>query len=254
MRPLNPGAPVRMIVMLPQRPCLSVQNWITNIQETIFNPACVLCRAPASLALDLCQACQADLPRQRHACSGCALSLSADSDTGQCRRCLRKPRFDAALAAFEYTSPVDWLITRLKFHNRLSHARLLGALLAGRVARADAAPADCIVPMPLHPRRYRERGYNQAALIAGHTARAQALPVMPDLAVRTRNTPPQLSLPKDERRRNVRNAFSASGECSGRHIAIVDDVVTTGHTAGALAAALKRGGAASVQLWCIARA
>lgn len=206
------------------------------------------------MAFDLCNDCRADLPWQRHACRGCALSLGADNDTSRCGQCLTNARFDAAVAVFDYAVPVDWLITRLKFHNRLSHARLLGTLLAERVAAAAIDYPDCIVPTPLHRRRYRERGYNQATLIARRTAQALGLTVMPGLAARTRHTAPQSSLPADQRKRNVHGAFSASSDCAGRRIAIVDDVVTSAHTAGALAGALRRGGAASVQLWCVARA
>src|SRR5699024_7248545 len=108
--------------------------------------------------------------------------------------------------------------------------------------------------MPLHPRRYRERSYNQAHLIARPIARALNISIRPELARRVRNTAAQQSLPADERHKNVHKAFHASSACAGRHIAIIDDVVTTAHTAGALAGALKHNGAASVQLWCVARA
>src|SRR5699024_3092652 len=121
-------------------------NWLNIAQTTVFSPDCVLCHAPASLALELCADCRAEMPRQPRACHDCALTLPATSAITQCRDCLRKPRFDGAIAAFEYVAPVDWLITRLKFHNRLSHARLLGALLTERVAAIATAPPDCIVP------------------------------------------------------------------------------------------------------------
>lgn len=229
-------------------------NWIYFAQNILFTPTCLLCHAPATLELALCAACRADLPRQTRACSNCALALPPTSTSTQCAACLQQPRFDAAVAAFAYASPVDWLITRLKFHHRLSHARVLGTLLSERILASEVARPDCIVPAPLHPRRLRERGYNQATLIARHAARPLQLPVMPELAMRTRHTLPQRTLPAHRRKHNVRDAFQASTGCAGRHIAIVDDVVTTGHTAGALAAALKRGGAACVQLWCVARA
>lgn len=213
-----------------------------------------MCHAPADLAVELCSDCRAELPRQRHACRACALTLPANNDTLLCPTCLHQPRFDSAIAAFEYAPPVDWLITRLKFHHCLSHARLLGALLAERIAASPMELPDCIVPAPLHPRRYRKRGYNQSGLIAHQVARALHRPVATNLASRDRDTVPQRSLPANRREQNMRQAFTASSECSGRHIAILDDVVTTSHTACALATAINRSGAASVQLWCIARA
>lgn len=231
-----------------------VDNWLHYMRSSVFAPVCLLCHAPASLELDLCPECLADLPWQPNACPHCALTLSAGSPAGPCGDCLRRPRFDTAIAAFEYTAPVDWLITRLKFNHRLAHARLLGALLADRIATARSPLPDCILPAPLHPSRYRDRGFNQATLIARSAARTLELAVKPELAKRNRNTAPQRSLPAGQRKQNVRNAFTARDDCAGRHIAIVDDVVTTAHTAASLAAALDRSDAASVQLWCVARA
>lgn len=231
-----------------------MHTWLHTLQTVVFAPHCLLCHAPASLELDLCPHCEARLPRQQHACRHCAQTLPAASTRDCCVACLRQPRFDAAIAGFEYAPPVDWLITRLKFHHRLAHARVLGYLLGSRIQAAAVPRPDCIVPAPLHPRRRRERGYNQAELIAGHTARLLDLPVTPQLATRARHTRPQRTLPAAQRRRNVHGAFTATRACAGRHIAIVDDVVTTGHTAEALAAALHQAQAASVQLWCVARA
>lgn len=229
-------------------------KWSKTIQNIIFAPQCALCNAQATLQFDLCPRCRADLPWLDRACRHCALALPAGSDGTRCRQCAHKPLFDAAVAAFEYAAPVDWMITRLKFHSRFSHARLLASLLVGRVVADPAPRPDCLVPVPLHVTRYRERGYNQATLLARHMARPLGLPVLGNLAVRTHATDPQLSLPAPKRRSNVRRAFDASAASAGRHIAIVDDVVTTGYTARALAAAFRRSGAASVQLWCVARA
>lgn len=231
-----------------------MQTWLHTLQTAIFAPHCLLCHAPATLDLDLCPRCEAQLPRQHHACRHCALTLPPTSTSNYCAACLRQPRFDAAIAGFEYAPPVDWLITRLKFHHRLAHARLLGRLLGAHIDTVATSLPDCIVPAPLHPRRLRERGYNQAELIARHTAHVLDLPVVPGLATRARHTPPQRTLPADQRRRNVHGAFSATSACAGRHIAIIDDVVTTGHTATALAAALIQARAARIQLWCVARA
>jgi len=231
-----------------------VTNWTRAIRNTVFTPKCLLCHAPASLALDLCEGCVTDLPWQQHACRNCALPLPAAGADAPCSACLQRPRFDAAIAAFAYATPVDWLITQLKFHRRLAHARVLGSLLAQRITSSAPTLPDSIVPTPLHPRRYRQRGYNQATLLARHAARALQLPVTPHLARRIRDTAPQMTLPASQRQHNLHAAFAADSSCCNRHIAIVDDVVTTGHTADALAQALRHNGAASVQVWCIARA
>lgn len=229
-------------------------SWLHSLQAAVLAPRCLLCHAPATPNIDLCAACQAELPWQRRGCIYCGLTLPATAAATACKDCLQQPCFDAAIATFDYRPPVDWLITRLKFHNCFTHARLLGTLMAARIASSSAAGPDYIVPIPLHARRYRERGYNQAELLTRQLVRELGLGMRTNLASRRRHTPPQLSLPAAERRRNVRNAFAIHGDCSGADIAIVDDVVTTGHTAAALATALKQAGATTVRLWCAARA
>lgn len=229
-------------------------SWQRTLQATVLAPRCTLCQAPAPYGIDLCTPCRAELPWQGHGCIHCGLALPATATTFMCKDCLQQPRFDAAIACFDYRPPVDWLITRLKFHARFTHARLLGTLMAARIAGTGATAPDYIVPVPLHARRYRERGYNQAEMLAHQLARELNLSVRTNLATRRRHTSPQLSLPAAERKRNVRNAFAVRGDCAGADIAIVDDVVTTGHTAAALATALKHGGATTVRLWCAARA
>lgn len=204
--------------------------------------------------MDLCSECRIELPWQYHGCMHCGLTLPEDVKTHRCKDCLHTPRFDSAVAAFKYEPPVDWLITRLKFHSRFTHARLLGTLLASRIRATGETIPDYMIPVPLHPRRYRERGYNQAEMLTRQLSRELSLETRTCVAVRRRYTPPQLSLPATERKHNVRDAFTIRSHCLNHHIAIVDDVVTTGHTAMALAGALKQSGAATVQLWCVARA
>lgn len=115
-------------------------------------------------------------------------------------------------------------------------------------------PPDCLVPIPLHPARYRARGFNQALEIARPVASQLKIPLCPKLCRRVRITPPQRLLDAEERHKNLRGAFQATEDLSGRHIAIVDDVLTTGATAHEVATALKRAGAVQVEAWVLARA
>ncbi len=146
--------------------------------------------------------------------------------------------------------PVDRLVARFKYSGALFHGRLLGALLAEAVAEREV---DALVPVPLHPERLAERGYNQASEIARPVGRCLGVPVRTDLCRRVRATPPQTGLPAGDRRGNVAGAFAAHGSCEGLHLAVVDDVLTTGATAAGLARCLYRAGADAVQVWAVAR-
>ena len=162
--------------------------------------------------------------------------------------------FDRGVAAFHYAPPIDWLITRLKFQGRLNHARLLGDLLAAHIAEQSADPPDALIPVPLHPAGYRRRGFNQAERIATRLAPALGAPIRSGVLQRARDTQRQSRLPANQRAANVRQAFEATRRLDDAHIAIVDDVVTTGHTAAAVAQTLRAAGAARVDLYCVARA
>jgi ComF family protein len=164
------------------------------------------------------------------------------------------PAYVSAHAAFRYASPVDKLIQDLKYHDRLELSRLLGGYLANHLqARIDPLP-DMVVPVPLHSSRLRERGYNQSLEIARIVARSLDLPINWKDAQRIRPTMPQTELPREQRRKNVRGAFMTGGVFAGQRVAIVDDVMTSGHTANALAESLLRSGAREVRVWVVARA
>ena len=229
-------------------------RWLHNIQITALGPRCLLCAAPAPLARELCAACRHDLPWLGTCCLYCALALPATAASDVCPACRRRAHFDSAIGALHYAAPVDWLITRLKFQGRLNHARLLGDLLA---ARLDAQPferPDALVPIPLHPAGYRRRGFNQAERIAARLTRPCGAPLRRDVLQRRRDTRRQSELPATRRAANVRDAFVATRALADWHVAIIDDVVTTGHTAAAAARALRAAGCSRVDLYCVARA
>jgi ComF family protein len=171
---------------------------------------------------------------------------------GTCGECLSRPfAFDAAAAVFEYGFPVDRLIHRFKYAGDLAVGKWLALQLARRV-RALPRP-DLIVAPPLTPAKLRERGFNQALEIAKRVA--PVLAVRCDIAglAKVRETSPQPGLGRRERRANLRGAFRCDLELGGAHVALVDDVVTTGATGDILARALKKAGAERVSVWCVAR-
>ncbi|WP_337243628.1 double zinc ribbon domain-containing protein [Luteimonas sp. gir] len=217
----------------------------------LFAARCLVCEERGDDGRALCAACAAALPWSGPACARCAVPLAAGD--ALCGGCLhRPPPLDATYAAFVYGFPVDRLLPRLKFHRDLA----AGALLSASMARALASRPrpDALVPVPLHPARLRTRGYDQALELARPLSRALALPLRADLLRRQRATAPQSRLDAPARRRNVRDAFVATARGAlPAHVALVDDVMTTGATLHAAALALRRLGIARVDAWVCAR-
>jgi ComF family protein len=216
----------------------------------LFGGSCFLCRGAA--AQMLCAPCDASLPRLGSArCPRCAL---ASPNGALCGGCLvRPPSFDATVAALSYRFPADALVTTLKFGGELSLAPLLGGLLAQRLAAGFDEAVDCIAPVPLSAQRLAARGFNQALEIARAARGTARAPIELDAIRRVRDTPAQLGLPVEERRRNLRGAFECPRLLGGLRVAVVDDVMTSGATLEEVAATLKRAGAARVVNWVVAR-
>jgi ComF family protein len=162
---------------------------------------------------------------------------------------------DRCYAPYAYGFPVDHLVHSLKYRGQLATGRVLGALLASRAeALGLHLDVDCLVPVPLHPSRHADRGFNQATEIAHRAGRSVGRPVLEGALRRTRETRPQVGLRVADRRDNLRDAFRADARLRGRRVVVVDDVCTTGSTLAAAAAAMREAGAASVDAWCVARA
>ena len=200
-------------------------------------PQCVLCDQPGLPGpTDLCGSCLADLPR----------AASDDSFLADA--------FDLVCCPWSFNFPVDSLVRALKFRGERAHARILGTLLARERLRSAAPLPDRVVPVPLHLLRLRARGFNQAAELARFAARELALPLDQTVLYRPRATREQTALGSADRAANVRHAFAAARPLHGARLALVDDVVTTGSTVRAAAAALRAAGAVRVELWVVARA
>jgi ComF family protein len=222
---------------------------IRSIIEQFLPRACLLCGATAG-SRNLCNACLADLPwhRQPH-CPQCATPTPGGQVCGACLK--HPPAFERSFAAVAYAFPLDRMIPRLKYHGQLAIAPALGECLA-QVVQSSPRP-DRLIAMPLHTTRIRERGFNHATEIAREVGKQLGIALDTTSCQRTRDTPPQMGLKHDARRRNVRGAFSCSGEVRGQHIALIDDVMTTGTSLDELASTLKRAGAREVTCWVAAR-
>lgn len=213
---------------------------------------CLLCGARGEKGLDLCAGCLADLPRNDCRCARCALPL--ESPASLCGRCIRRaPPWDSAWAPFRYAYPLDRLEARFKFGADLAAGRLLATLWTASHTAGERPQA--IVPVPLHRARLRSRGYNQALELARPLAKALGIPLWRDALRRTRATDAQTELSALQRRRNVRGAFVAHFEEGvPQHVAVLDDVFTTGATLAECARVLKRAGVERVDVWALARA
>jgi ComF family protein len=230
-----------------------VRQTLHRALDRLYPPTCVLCGAEGHRGLDLCPGCLADLPHNLDCCRRCALPLPAGGD-GLCGECSRRPPpFSLCRTAFVYEDPVPMLVGGAKFRSRLNLARLLGQCLALAVERSGDEPPGLIVPVPLHPARLRERGYNQALEVARPVSWALNVPIDAQCCARAQATSPQAGLEKAARRRNVRGVFTVLRPPAAHHVAILDDVITTGSTAAELTRVLLRAGVERVDLWAVAR-
>jgi ComF family protein len=234
------------------KPGLRLSTYLRRSVNYSQNPGsrCVLCLAPA-LSGRLCPGCERDLPALAAGCATCGLPLPLP--TPACGGCQKQPpAFDRVQAALPYTFPVSAMISRFKYQGELAMVRPLVVLLEERLRQDGARRPELLLPCPIHPRRYRVRGFNQAAVIAARLGRALDIPVDYRLCVRPKAVAPQTGLDRAARLRNLKEAFVLKGRPPAR-VAIVDDVVTTTATAQQLAKTLKAGGAEDVSVWALAR-
>ena len=228
-----------------------VYIWLKNKQP------CLLCDERSDVPVPICVPCEADLPWLGDQCECCALPLPMFGMS--CAQCIRKPPgFTQVLAPWLYDFPVDSLIARFKHNGKWPLGRLMAELLAQflqhRFDEGLSRP-DYLVPVPLASRRFRQRGYNQAAMLADWLGKELHLPVDERHVLRTRETPNQQGLDAKARKRNLRGAFALvdTDWLRGKHLALVDDVLTTGSTADVIARLLTSAGASRVDVYCLAR-
>ncbi len=231
---------------------------ITKIIKTLLSylipPYCILCGAKGTENRDLCEACYLELPKNTPRCYQCASDFTKSDSVSLCSRCsTNSPAFDETFAPFLHDRAIRHLIIQLKFHHHLPSARLLGNLLADYLEKTAELP-DCIIPVPLHKNRYRERGFNQSIEIARILSKRLNIKLDIHSCIRHRDTEHQVGLTGEQRNENIKNAFSISRNFNAKHVAIIDDVMTTGSTVHELALALKMSGCQRVQIWVCAKA
>ncbi len=234
-----------MPAILPQPISLALKH----LQQHLMPGSCLLCAADSSSTL-LCPACTADLPAlPEHCCPQCGEQTTHGERCGACLK--EPPAFTRIHALFRYEFPVDRIIQAFKYGHQLALANWAGERLAEII---NAADYDLMIPLPLHPERLRQRGFNQSIEIARCIASHTNIPFDHQALIRNRATAPQAELAMKERSRNVRGAFECRGDLSGYRILLVDDVMTTGATLREAARVLNLHGAATIHIAVIARA
>ena len=229
-----------------------VYNWLDNTRNRLFPAQCRLCLAPGAQGRDLCEGCRAELPWIGNTCRTCALPIGGEF-SDRCASCLKNPpALDACHALFAYQSPIDDWIQALKFRQDLAVARLLGNMLSKHASITSRIDKLEVLPVPLHPRRLAQRGYNQAKELARPLLKA-GNPATRCECRRVRHTEPQSTLDKKQRSRNLRGIFRVTASLENQQLLLVDDVMTTGATLNELATELKRVGASRVEAIVVAR-
>lgn len=225
-----------------------------SLFQSILPYYCVLCEEKSTLKIDLCESCKLLLCKKEAACEYCGNTIHHHQAFRQCGHCLNNPpHFDRLVFVGNYEAHLQKMIIGLKFNQQLFMSRILGSLLAENILQERFSRPDCILPVPLHFKRQRERGFNQALEIARIVSKQLHLPIDYTLCTRIRATPPQSSIKASARKQNVHHAFKVTRMQPYRHVAIIDDVVTTTNTVNELSKILKLAGVEYIQIWCLAR-
>lgn len=233
-----------------------LSHLFSEIKFLLMPSFCSLCANLTTNTLDLCSSCEIKLPWITNACSRCSTPLfHKNQNSIICGACINQPpSYNICIVPWKYQSPLENLLMGMKFFGKLSYAYLLGSLLA-RVLQThyqNKQLPECIIPVPLHRYRIRERGYNQALELARPIAKTLHLPIDVKNCNRILATAAQTSLQKKQRITNVKNAFAIK-PINYNHVAVIDDVITTGSTVHELCLALRKQGVSRIDVWCCAR-
>ena len=226
-----------------------IQN--INTQRLRVPSVCILCNQYHREQHTICAACITLFTPLGPACRHCAMPLPDDDDAicGAC--CLKKPDVDRVITAYRFEEPLRTLLHAFKYRDGLYLTSLLTTLMLH--AAIDTSTIQCLIPIPMHPKRLRERGFNQAAILAMRLSRILKLPYDVNQCKKIINTTPQAGLSAVMRKKNLKNAFQ-SHTLPYQHVTLIDDLLTTGNTANEVARTLKRQGVKEVDVWCCARA
>jgi len=229
----------------------TVNNWCNIIQYSLLPPNCIFCGRKGEGQKDLCGHCLQSFAQLPEHCSCCARAIPKNALCGHCQK--QPPYFNKVYAPYPHQGEIRYLINQLKFENVFYYSKILGELLADFLQTKADYP-DTILPVPLHPNRYKQRNYNQSLEIAKVVSKKLNIPIDYKSCIRIKDTAHQINLDPKQRKKNIQNCFKIKTPFQSKHIAILDDVITTGATANELAKILKAAGAERVDIWVCSRA
>ena len=234
-----------------------IYNWLKNNLSALLHNQCLLCLNSTDNTHLLCTDCENDLPKNRDHCMVCAIPLDSSQELENslvCGKCQKSPpHYTTSIIPYIYASPLKQLISQLKFHSNLTYVPLLAHGFIQAIKHRKNNLPECVIPIPLHTQRLRERGFNQSLEIAQLITKTLNIPLDYSLCKRNKATPFQSGLSAKQRKLNLKNAFSITKPHQYKHVAIFDDVVTTGTTVNELAKQLKKSGVEIVEVWAITR-
>ncbi|MDB6096391.1 MAG: competence protein [Francisellaceae bacterium] len=232
-------------------------NLLQRLFKFLFPDICSWCTQKSDQDKALCKLCEDYLPWALDRCYRCGLIIEKETESIICEKCQNKlPPFDRMCCLFSYQPPITHWISGLKFSKKLYFGHILGELLLNQIPvwyKNEDLP-DMVIPVPLHSERIKKRGFNQSYELLLPLKKSKILPIQIAGILRHKSTRAQALLNKEFRIQNLKNAFTVTQDFTGKHIALLDDVVTTGCTVKAIASLLKEKGAERVDIWCIARA
>ncbi|MCX7125210.1 MAG: ComF family protein [Gammaproteobacteria bacterium] len=231
-----------------------MRNLLKKSIEHLWPIQCLLCDGLSINQKFICDDCFEILPKHKSACKQCGLPITESDNKIPCGSCMANPPpFDNTFSLFQYAAPISSLITKLKFHGDLSIAKLFSHYWINFLSEKKTLP-ELIIPKPLHYKRLKERGFNQALEIAKPIGKHFQITIDTKSCIKLKNTAPQSSLSAAMRRQNLKNGFALSYSITAKHVAILDDVMTTGNTVSEMSQLLRISGVERVDIWCCARA
>jgi len=229
-----------------------IERYVKTVLEALYPTQCVSCNALADAGI--CAACNRSLLRVENPCPQCGASIGYSGGNQVCGRCRRRPpAYDLTVTPFLYAPPLSSLVHQFKYRGKIGNARPLAKIFCREFTTRYCPLPQLLVPVPLHWTRLIRRGFNQSAELCRHLSAELSIPFDRSTVYRTRKTLPQVELPLNQRRWNVRGCFELRRPLPVESIAIVDDVITSGETMHQIASMLKNHGVTAVQAWAILR-